>query len=158
MVVKTGQGATSISKNQEQAMRPKIVRCVKKSLFQSSLYSLLLGALLTPESGWAAGWTQQFGKVIGTWSNVSGVNILLDPQSANNVNNCAAYIGQSGSGQSVAVFVMLYPAAGAPSEAQKVMISQVLLAATTGKPIKIYSTACNGTNANSVDAVWLYSN
>lgn len=139
-------------------MRRKIVQRTRKALFQAGLYSLLLSLLSIPASGWAAEWTREFSKVMGAWTNVHGFNVYLDPQSADNVNNCASYLRSISSGggeQNVAIFVMLYPAIDTPTEAQKVMISQILTAAATGKPIRILSSACNGTTANNIDGVWL---
>lgn len=119
---------------------------------------MLLSLLSTPTSGSAAGWTQEFGKVIGTHSNLYGFTIYLDPQVADNVNNCATYYAPTASGwvgRNLATFIMLYPAVDTPSEAQKVMISQVSLATATSKPIKIYSSGCNSSTSNNVDNVWL---
>jgi hypothetical protein len=161
MVAKTGQGATSISKNQEQAMQRTIVPRVTKTPFRSGLYSVLAVVLSIPVSGWAVGWTQEFGKVMGTHSTVGAFYVWLDPLAADNVNNCPAYIGPIVSGwvgQNLAVFSMLYPTTGTPSEAQKVMISQLSLAAATGKRIKIYSSSCNSGTHNNVDAIWVNSN
>ncbi|HYE36232.1 MAG TPA: hypothetical protein VEB01_12560 [Methylocaldum sp.] len=134
---------------------------LRKGLFQSALYGLSAVAMAIPVSGWAAGWTQEFGKVIGTNSTAGAFYVWLDPQVADNVNNCVAYIGPVVSGwfgQNLAVFSILYPTVGVPSEAQKVMISQVSLAVATGKRIKIYSSACNSGTHNNVDQIWLNSN
>jgi hypothetical protein len=142
-------------------MQRTIVPRVTKTPFRSGLFSVLAVVLSIPVSGWAAGWTQEFGKVIATQSYPDGFNVWVDPLAANNVNNCAGYIHSMVSGwygQNVAAFIMLYPTAGAPSEAQKVMISQISLAAATGKLIKIYSSACNSSNFNNVDHIWLNSN
>jgi hypothetical protein len=138
-------------------MRRKIVQPTRKPLLQAGRCCLLLSLLSTSASGWAAGWTHEFGKVKGTWSNQYGIHILVDPQAADNVNNCTRYMMENG-GENVAVFTMLYPATDAPTEAQKVMISQALMAAATGKPIKIYSSACDAATANNIRQIWVNSN
>lgn len=143
-------------------MRKKIAQRAGKALLQSGFYGLLVGALSIPASGWAAGFTQEFGKVLGTQAHSAGLYLYLDPASANNVNNCTYYssplaaewLGQ----QAVGIFSMIYPTSGAPSEAQKVMISQISLAMATGKPIKIYSASCNATIYNNIDQIILKAN
>lgn len=141
-------------------MRKKIAQRAGKALLQSSVYSLLVGALSIPASGWAAGWTQEFGKVLGTQSYSAGFFIWLDPAVASNVNNCTAYINSNVSGwlgQDAAGFFISYPTSGAPTEAQKVIISQILLAVATGKRVKIHSVSCSS-NYNSVDYILLNAN
>lgn len=61
-------------------------------------------------------------------------------------------------GQVVAMFHFPYLENGGPSEAQKVMISQILLAVATGKSIKIYSDSCNPSNYNNLDQIILNAN
>lgn len=142
-------------------MQRTIVPRVTKTPFRSGLFSVLAVVLSIPVSGWAAGWTQEFGKVLGTQSTSDGFYVWLDPLAANNVNNCAGYIHSMVSGwvgQDVAAFSILYPTAGAPTEAQRVMISQVSLAASTGKLIKLYLDSCNSTSFNNVHTIWLKSN
>jgi hypothetical protein len=140
-------------------MRPKIVRCVKKSMFQSGLYSLLLGVLSIPVSGWAVGpgWTQDWGKVFATQPNSTDFYIWVDPQAAQNINNCPHYLGPAGYvAQPAAIFRITYPTSGTPSEAQKVMIAQLSLAVSTGQLVRIFSTGCNV--YNTIDSLQLKSN
>jgi hypothetical protein len=141
MVAKTGQGATSISKNQEQAMQRTIVPRVTKTPFRSGLYSVLAVVLSIPVSGWAVGpgWTQDWCKVYATQASGSGFYVWVDPQACNNVNNCPYHLGPTGYvEQSAAVFWIVYPTTNTPSEAQKVMISQLSLAASTGQLVRLH--------------------
>lgn len=91
------------------------------------------------------------GVVTHTNPTANGFFVYLEPAAASNVNACTAYVA------SQPVFYLPYPTSGAPTEAQKVMISQISLAVATGKPIKIYSTACSG-NLNNIEQILLVAN
>jgi hypothetical protein len=133
-------------------MRKKIVQRAGKALLQLSLYSLLVGTLSIPVSGWAAGWTPAYGLVTYTRPHVGGFLVYMDPAAASNVNACTAHNALS------PIFQIVYPTSGAPSEAQKVIISQISLAIALGKPIKIYSASCTSSNYNNIDQIWLNAN
>ncbi|WP_426991955.1 hypothetical protein [Methylomonas sp. CM2] len=130
-------------------MRKKIVRRVGRVLLQSSIYITLAGTLSIPASGWAEGWSTTWGKIKFTESWEGGFFVYMDPAATNNTNSCTNY------GTSTTRFHMVYPASGAPSDAQKVILSQVSLAIATGKTIMIYSKTCTISNFNSIDNIIL---
>jgi len=120
---------------------------------------LLAVAMATPVSGWAAAWTQAWGKVLATASITGfGFYVWIDPQTANNINNCPKYLEAAVLAQPAAEFFMTY-SNGVPSESQKVTITQLSLAVSTGQLVKIYSGSCNNYgNYNSLDGVSLKPN
>jgi hypothetical protein len=76
----------------------------------------------------------------------------MEPTAATNINTCA------GHNAAEPIFHIVYPS-NVPSEAQKVMISQISLAVALGKPIKIYSAACNTTSKlNTINEILLDAN
>ncbi|OHX35723.1 hypothetical protein BJL95_16035 [Methylomonas sp. LWB] len=131
-------------------MRKKIVRRAGKVLLQSSIYITLAGTMSFPASGWADGWTHSV-KVTNTRPYAGGFLVYLDPKDTINVNACSGY------DSSWPGFLLLYPASGVPTEAQKVFISQISLAVATGKVISIYSAACVN-DYNSIDQIILNAN
>jgi hypothetical protein len=147
------------NKNREQAMQRITMQRLGKGPFQLALNGLLTAMLLIPVSGSAAGWTQGWAKIIGIQVMTSGFWIFMNPQGATNVNNCSNYLLNSGNlGESSAVFFMPYTN-GVPTEAQRVIISQISLAEANGKPLLIYSAGCVSTTApNSLDGVVLQPN
>ncbi|AEG00908.1 hypothetical protein [Methylomonas methanica] len=134
-------------------MRKNIAQRAGKALLQFGSYGLLVGALLTPASGWA-GWTL-FGKVIATQSHSDRFLIWLDATATTNINGCTNYLSNYSElfGMDIAGFEIEYPASGTPSEAQKIMISQVSLAAATGKPVLIMTSSCSSILYNAVDEI-----
>lgn len=133
-------------------MRTKIAQREGKTQLNSSVYGLLIGALSLPASGWAADWTPVYGAVTYTQSTISGFFVHMEPTAANNVNNCAGHNAGD------PIFHIAYPS-NVPSEAQKVMISQISLAVALGKPIRIYSSGCNKTSKlNTINEILLDAN
>lgn len=133
-------------------MRTKIAQCTGKTQLKSSVCGLLIGALSLPASACAADWTPTYGAVTYTRSTVAGFFVYMEPTAATNINTCA------GHNAAEPIFHIVYPS-NVPSEAQKVMISQISLAVALGKPIKIYSAACNTTSKlNTVNEILLDAN
>ena len=117
--------------------------------------------------GWSSpGGTKWGAKVLSVSTVAAGGSIsityvFLEPAGAINVNTCPTYTDTQnllGTGASSVIFIMAHPSLTTMSDVQKAYLTELQVAASSGKEVLVYSNGCTSPTApgyNNIDGVWV---
>ena len=117
---------------------------MKKIATTFSTKMLFFIFLIFSTSIYAGGWTP-LATITNIQINGTTFYVQLDTNVATNINSCATWDG----------FFVIYDSANTLTDLEKVMVSTILAANSSGEKIRVYSSACNTLGFNNLYSIKL---